>query len=211
MSPTDGSKAAKTIEGSRTVITKRRFLSLACCCSVASFVPGGGQLAQSQVVRSLTRILVGFTAGGNTDFVARLLANEMKGYSSAVIVESRPGASGRIALEGLKSSVADGSAMTLTPAAMIALFPHIYKSLRYDPFVDFIPVTMICRFPRLTSQMPIEQIAEAKSARRLKHIWRRHDRSISEDFNRAEDRFRQFGVICEPAQPGRPTGSGRHA
>jgi alpha-ketoglutarate-dependent taurine dioxygenase len=51
----------------------------------------------------------------------------------------------------------------------------------------------------------------AKSARRLKHIWRRHDRSISEDFNRAEDRFRQFGVICEPAQPGRPTGSGRHA
>jgi len=85
----------------------------------------------------------------------------MKGYSSAVIVESRPGASGRIALEGLKSSVADGSAMTLTPAAMIALFPHIYKSLRYDPFVDFIPVTMICRFPRPTSQMPIEQIAEA--------------------------------------------------
>ena len=79
-------------------------------------------MAQSQVVRSLTRILVGFTAGGNTDFVARPLANEMKGYSSAVIVENRPGASGRIALEGLKSSVADGSAMTLTPAAMIAFF-----------------------------------------------------------------------------------------
>jgi tripartite-type tricarboxylate transporter receptor subunit TctC len=140
------------------MVTKRRFLSLACCSSLASFVPGLGQVAQSQVVRGLTRILVGFTAGGNTDFVARLLANEMKSYSSAAIVENRLGASGRIALEGLKSSVADGSVMTLTPAAMIVLFPHIYKSLRYDPFVDFIPVTMICSFPYLVTVGPIVPI-----------------------------------------------------
>jgi tripartite-type tricarboxylate transporter receptor subunit TctC len=137
------------------MMTKRRFLSLACCSSLASFAPGLGQVARSQGVRGLTRILVGFPAGGNTDFVARLLANEMKGYSSAMVVENRPGASGRIALEGLKSSVADGSAMTLTPAAMIALFPHIYKSLRYDPLVDFIPVTMICRFPYLVTVGPM--------------------------------------------------------
>src|SRR5262245_35068134 len=44
--------------------------------------------------------------------------------------------------------------------------------------------------PRPASQMPIEQIAEAQSTWWLKHIWRRHDGSISEDFNRAEDRFR---------------------
>ena len=179
--------------------------------SVASFVPGGGQVAQSQVVRSLTRILVGFTAGGNTDFVARLLANEMKGYSSAVIVENRPGASGRIALEGLEIQRCGWLGHDPHSCGHDCVLPHIYKSLRYDPFVDFIPVTMICRFPRPTSQMPIEQIAEAKSARWLKHIWRRHDRSISEDFNRAEGRFRQFGVICEPAQPGPPTGCGQHA
>jgi tripartite-type tricarboxylate transporter receptor subunit TctC len=137
------------------MITKRRFLSLACCSSLASLSPGLGQVAQSHVVRGQAHILVGFTAGGNTDFVARLLANEMKGYSSAVIVENRPGASGRIALEGLKSSVADGSVMTLTPSPMIALFPHIYRSLRYDPFADFIPVTMICRLPLLVAVGPM--------------------------------------------------------
>ena len=60
------------------MITKRRFLSLACCSTLASFAPSLGQVAQSQAVRRLTRILVGFAAGGNTDFVARLLANEMK-------------------------------------------------------------------------------------------------------------------------------------
>jgi tripartite-type tricarboxylate transporter receptor subunit TctC len=137
------------------MITKRRFLSLACCSSLVSFVPALGQAAQSQGSHGLMRILVGFLAGGNTDFLARPLANEMKGSSSAVIVENRPGASGRIALEVLKSSVADGSVMALTPSAWIVLFPHIYKSLRYDPFVDFIPVTMICRFPYLVTVGPM--------------------------------------------------------
>jgi tripartite-type tricarboxylate transporter receptor subunit TctC len=58
------------------------------------------------------RILVGFPAGGAVDFVARLLANEIRDYSSAVLVENRSGAGGRLALEGLKSSVADGSTTT---------------------------------------------------------------------------------------------------
>jgi tripartite-type tricarboxylate transporter receptor subunit TctC len=101
------------------------------------------------------RMLVGFPAGGNVDFVGRLLANELKGYSSTIIVENRPGAAGRLALIGLKSSAADGSTMILSPAAMIGLFPHIYKSLKYDPFTDFIPVTMVCSFPHLVSVGPV--------------------------------------------------------
>jgi hypothetical protein len=59
------------------MITKRRFLSLACISGLASFASGLGQVARSQGSRGLTRVLVGFPAGGNTDFVARLLANEM--------------------------------------------------------------------------------------------------------------------------------------
>ena len=79
----------------------------------------------------------------------------MKSYASAVIVENRPGGGGRLALDGLKSSIADGSTMTFSPAAMIGLFPHIYKSLRYDPFADFIPVTMVCSFPYLVTVGPM--------------------------------------------------------
>jgi tripartite-type tricarboxylate transporter receptor subunit TctC len=101
------------------------------------------------------RMLVGFPAGGNVDFVARLLANELKSYSSTIIVENRPGAAGRLALIALKSSAADGSTMTLTPAAMIELFPHIYKSLKYDPSADFVPVTMVCSFPYLITVGPM--------------------------------------------------------
>jgi tripartite-type tricarboxylate transporter receptor subunit TctC len=137
------------------MITKRHFLSVASGGGLASIVPGSWQSARSQAVHNVARILVGFTAGGNTDFVARLLASEMKGYSSAIIVENRPGASGRVALDSLKSGAADGSTMILTPAAMIVLFPHIYKFLRYDPFADFVPVTMVCSFPYLVTVGPM--------------------------------------------------------
>ena len=119
-------------------------------CSATDMVPYGF----AQPGDKAARMLVGFPAGGNVDFVARLLANELKGYSSTMIIENRPGAAGRFALDGLKSSAADGSTMTLSPAAMIGLFPHIYKSLKYDPFADFIPVTMVCSFPYLVSVGP---------------------------------------------------------
>jgi tripartite-type tricarboxylate transporter receptor subunit TctC len=133
----------------------RRHLLAASAAGLAFSAAGPVPYGFAQSVGKTARMLVGFSAGGNADFVARLLANELKGYSSTIIVENRPGASGRFALDALKSSVADGSTMTLTPAAMIGLFPHIYKSLKYDPFADFIPVTMVCSFPYLVSVGPV--------------------------------------------------------
>jgi tripartite-type tricarboxylate transporter receptor subunit TctC len=135
--------------GVMPMITRRRVLSLACCGGLASATLGLPQTAKSQLLRGVSRIMVGFPAGGNTDFVARLLAKELKDYSSTVIVENRSGASGRLALDGLKSSAADGLTMALTPAAMIVLFPHIYKTLKYDALADFVPVSLVCRFPYL--------------------------------------------------------------
>ena len=88
-------------------------------------------------------MLVGFPAGGPTDVIARLLVEHMKGYASSVIVENRAGAGGRVALDALKNSPADGSVMVLTPAAMVCLYPHVYKSLSYNPLQDFVPVTTI--------------------------------------------------------------------
>jgi tripartite-type tricarboxylate transporter receptor subunit TctC len=47
-----------------------------------------------------------------------------------------------VVLDALKNSPADGSVMALTPAAMICLYPHVYKSLGYSA-QDFAPVTTI--------------------------------------------------------------------
>jgi len=136
------------------MITKRRFLSIACAGGLASVAPASWRPAHAQTVRGTARMLVGSPPGGSTDTVARLLASEMKGYASTIIVENRPGAGNRIALDVLKMSPADGSALTLTPASMLVIYPHIYKSLNYDPVTDFIPVSTVCSFPFLVTIGP---------------------------------------------------------
>jgi tripartite-type tricarboxylate transporter receptor subunit TctC len=113
------------------------------------------QPARSQIVRNPARMLVGFTTGGSIDVVARLLVNEMKSYSSSsFVVDNRPGAGGRVALDALKDSAADGSVMILTPTGTITLYPHVYKTLGYNALKDFAPVTTVCSFPYLLTVGP---------------------------------------------------------
>ena len=88
--------------------------------------------------------MVGFPAGGPSDILARLTAEQLKTYASSAIVENRAGAGGRVVMDALKNSPADGSVMVLTPAVALCLYPHVYKSLSYNPQQDFTPVTTIC-------------------------------------------------------------------
>lgn len=119
---------------------RRRFL-FGSAGGIASYTLGLSPTL-SQPLHSTARILVGFPPGGPTDVVARLLAEQMKAYASSTIVENRPGAGGRVAMDALKNSAPDGSVMILTPAVAVALYPHVYKSLSYSP-QDFTPVTTI--------------------------------------------------------------------
>jgi tripartite-type tricarboxylate transporter receptor subunit TctC len=142
--------AANTISEAH-MMTKRRLLSLACAGGLASIMPNG---ARAQLRPGPARLMVGFGPGGAIDVVARMLAEEMKGYSSFV-VENRPGAGGRLALGALKNGPTDGSMMVLTPASMLVVFPHVYKALGYAALSDFVPVTRVCSFPFLITVGPM--------------------------------------------------------
>ena len=96
-----------------------------------------------------------FPPGGSLDVVARLLVEHMKGYAPSLIVDNRPGAGGRIALEALKSGEPDGSLLALTPGDQVTLFPHVYQKLSYDTLRDFVPVTTVCTFPFLLAIGPM--------------------------------------------------------
>ena len=72
-----------------------------------------------------------------------------------MIVDNRPGAGGRIALETLKAGEPDGSILALTPGDQVTLFPHVYQKLNYDPLKDFVPVTTVCTFPFLLAIGPM--------------------------------------------------------
>jgi tripartite-type tricarboxylate transporter receptor subunit TctC len=128
-----------------TSTNRRRFL-LGSAGGIASYALGASPTL-SQPSQSTARILVGFPAGGPSDILARLVAEGMKTYASSTIVENRAGAGGRVVMDALKSSPADGSVMVLTPAVAMALYPHVYKSLSYNPQQDFTPVTTVCTTP----------------------------------------------------------------
>ena len=92
------------------------------------------------------KILVGFTAGGSADTIARQIANAMKDDFSSVTVDNKPGAAGRIALQAVKSAAPDGQTVIILPSGPMVLFPHVYKNLGYDAVKDFTPISLISRF-----------------------------------------------------------------
>jgi tripartite-type tricarboxylate transporter receptor subunit TctC len=134
------------------MITKRRFVSWAYAGGLAAIFPDAIRMAAAETV---SRMLVGFGPGGAIDVIARMLVEGMKDHPPSFIVDNRPGAGGRLALGALKSSPADGTVMILAPASNFAVFPHVYKSLGYDAFKDFIPVTTVCSFPFLITVGPM--------------------------------------------------------
>jgi len=133
----------------------RRHCLLAGASGLTALAFGALGSAQSQTVRDTVRILIGVPPGGPLDATARLLAEQMKPYAPTTIVESRPGAGARLALEALKNSPADGSVMILSPAGPLTLNPHIYKSLNYNPQQDFAPVTTVCSSASLLAVGPM--------------------------------------------------------
>ena len=92
------------------------------------------------------RILVGFPPGGSADVLARLVADSLKNDFSPIVVDNKPGAGGRIALNMVKAAKPDGQTVIVLPSGPMVLFPHVYKKLDYDPVRDFTPVSQIARF-----------------------------------------------------------------
>lgn len=93
------------------------------------------------------RIVLPYPAGGVGDIAARMIAESMRvQLNRPVIVENKPGAAGRLGVQSVKEAPADGSVLLFTPIAPMALFPHVYDNLAYDPTRDFQPVSQVGTF-----------------------------------------------------------------
>jgi tripartite-type tricarboxylate transporter receptor subunit TctC len=89
------------------------------------------------------RVVVAFTAGGTTDFVARLLAERLRApLGQNVIVENKPGANGAIAADYVAKAEPDGYTLFFTTVGAVAINPALRSNLAYDPIKDFAPVGM---------------------------------------------------------------------
>ena len=93
------------------------------------------------------KIIVGFPAGGSFDAIARLIADKAKNeLNRPVVVDNKTGAGGRIAVDALKASPADGSVVMLGPDALTALYPFTFKKLNYDAKKDLVPIGTAAEF-----------------------------------------------------------------
>lgn len=121
----------------------RRKLSAALMAGLLGLTVGLPVQAQDASVK----ILVGFPAGGSFDAIARLLADKFKTeLNRPVVVENKVGAGGRIAVDILKMSPADGSVLMLGPDALTSFYPFTFKKLNYDAKKDLVPVGTVAEF-----------------------------------------------------------------
>jgi tripartite-type tricarboxylate transporter receptor subunit TctC len=99
------------------------------------------EAAAQDLLNRPVRLVVGFTAGGTTDFVGRLLADRLRiALGQNVVVENKPGANGAIAAEYVAKSEPDGSTLFFTTVGAVAINPALRSHLLYDPIKDFAPV-----------------------------------------------------------------------
>jgi tripartite-type tricarboxylate transporter receptor subunit TctC len=105
--------------------------------------------AQNYPVKTV-RMLVGFAPGGSTDLTARVFAQELtKLWSTQVVVDNRPGASGLIAGELAAKAPPDGYTWLVSPQTTTVVAPLIFKKVPFDPIKDFAPIAVIGSTPQL--------------------------------------------------------------
>ncbi|KQP49178.1 hypothetical protein ASF44_00710 [Pseudorhodoferax sp. Leaf274] len=109
--------------------------------SAAALLAWHGTSSAATTVQTL-KILVGYPAGGTTDAAARRLAEGMRGpYAQTTLVDNRPGAGGRIALNELRRGPADGSSMVVQPEAVLTVVPHVEPRNANVRLEDLSPVS----------------------------------------------------------------------
>jgi len=90
------------------------------------------------------RIIDGFAAGGNTDFVGRVIASKLQERSGqTILVDNRPGAASTIAGEITARAAADGHTLFITLGTILSSSPYLYPKLPYDIMKDFAYVSLV--------------------------------------------------------------------
>jgi len=113
----------------------------------------GGTLAQGYPSRPI-RIVVPFPPGGTSDILSRLIGPRLtEKWGQPVIVESRPGAAGAIAMELVAKSAPDGYTLVLTDVGTLVILPILYPKTTYGQ-QDFATITNISFSPHLLCVHP---------------------------------------------------------
>ena len=145
-------------------MTTRNKLALAAALvafATATFAPH----AQAQAFPAKpVRWVVGYPAGGGTDFLARTAGAQLsQQLGQPVLVDNRPGAGAIIASENVARSPGDGYTVFSADNGVLVYNPALYKKLPYDAEKDFATVGMMGRSTLVITAAPNAGLADAKA------------------------------------------------
>jgi tripartite-type tricarboxylate transporter receptor subunit TctC len=111
--------------------------------ALALLIASSAAAAQTYPNRPV-RVIIPQAAGGAVDVAWRPIAQKLtEAWGQQVIVDNRPGANGIIGMEGIAKSKPDGYTLGTGFTSALTINPHVYKTLPYDTFRDFVPVTQV--------------------------------------------------------------------
>src|SRR3954452_8047113 len=120
--------------------------------------------AQSPYPSRTIKMIVPYPAGGTTDLLGRLLADQLKnGLGATVVVENKPGAGTTLGAELVAKSDPDGYTLLMATSTTLAINKTLYKKLPYDPAQDFAPIGLIAGVPFaliVNPDIPAKNLAE---------------------------------------------------
>jgi len=113
------------------------------------------------------KVVVPFGAGGATDVLARVFADQLQQrLGQPFTPENRGGAAGQIAATAVARSPADGSTLMFTTAAPITIAPLMNDKVQYDPRKDFVPIAVVAVMPVwlvVNANSPLQSAADIVS------------------------------------------------
>jgi tripartite-type tricarboxylate transporter receptor subunit TctC len=113
-----------------------------------ALLSGPRALAEAAYPSRTIKMIVPYPAGGTTDFLGRLVADQLKaGLGATVVVENKPGAGTTLGAELVARAGPDGYTLLMATSTTLAINKTLYRKLPYDPVRDFTPIALVAGVP----------------------------------------------------------------
>ncbi len=121
-------------------------------------------LAQTAYPSRTIKMIVPYPAGGTTDLLGHMVADQLKaGLGATVVVENKPGAATALGAEQVARAEPDGYTLLMATSTTLAINKTLYKKLAYDPVKDFTPIALVAAVPFaliVNPQIPATTLSE---------------------------------------------------
>ena len=132
----------------------------ALCFAMLMALDAGAQAYPSKPVK----MVVGFSPGGGTDILARIVAQKLsETWGQSVVVDNRPGASATIGASVVAKAAPDGYTLSMGQLTPNAIAPALMADLPYNATRDFIPIILVGISPNIlviNPSLPAKSVAE---------------------------------------------------